>query len=66
MFNKDDNKFEGMTKEQLKEKLHILDYEIASSRNKKELKKLYKELELINKQIRKIKREEGEVKGRGR
>ena len=57
-FNKDKDKFEGMTKAQLKERLHILDYEIASSRSKRDLKKLYKEVELINKQIRKLKEQE--------
>lgn len=54
MFNRN-NKFEGMTKEQLKERLYIIDYEIASSRSKRELKKLYKEIELINKQLIKLK-----------
>ena len=64
MFNKENNKYEGMTKKQLKERLQILDYEIASSMSKKELKKYYKEIELINKQLRKIK--EKEIGRRGR
>ena len=54
MFNKKTQNFEGMTKEQLKERLHILDYEIASTRNKRQLKMYYKEIESIKKQLRKL------------
>ena len=62
-FSKDKDNFEGMTKEQLKERLHIIDYEIASLRSKRELKKYYKEIELINKQLRKL-REAEKIAGR--
>ena len=57
MFKKN-NKFEGMTKEELKERLHIIDYEIASSKSKRELRKFYKEIESINKQLTKLKEKE--------
>lgn len=57
-FSREKENFEGMTKKQLKERLQVLDYEVATIRNKKELKKFYKEIELINKQLRKLKEEE--------
>ena len=66
MFGREKNQFEGMTKSELKERLHIIDYEIASTKNKRQLKKFYKEIELINKQLRKIREEENIQMKRGR
>ena len=66
MFSREKNQFEGMTKSELKERLHIIDYEIASTKNKRQLKKFYKEIELINKQLRKIREEENIQMKRGR
>lgn len=66
MFSREKNQFEGMTKSELKERLHIIDYEIASTKNKRQLKKFYKEIELINKQLRKIREEEHNQMKRGR
>ena len=66
MFSREKNQFEGMTKSELKERLHIIDYEIASTKNKRQLKKFYKEIESINKQLRKIKEEENIQMKRGR
>ena len=66
MFGREKNQFEGMTKSELKERLHIIDYEIASTKNKRQLKKFYKEIELINKQLRKIREEEHIQMKRGR
>ena len=66
MFSREKNQFEGMTKSELKERLHIIDYEIASTKNKRQLKKFYKEIELINKQLRKIREEEHIQMKRGR
>ena len=66
MFSREKNQFEGMTKSELKERLHIIDYEIASTKNKRQLKKFYKEIESINKQLRKIKEEEHNQMKRGR
>ena len=48
MFSKKVNEYEGMTKEELKERLQIIDYEIASTRNKSKLKKFSKEAEMIS------------------
>ena len=66
MFGREKNQFEGMTKSELKERLHMIDYEIASTKNKRQLKKFYKEIESINKQLRKIKEEEHNQMKRGR
>lgn len=66
MFGREKNQFEGMTKSELKERLHMIDYEIASTKNKRQLKKFYKEIESINKQLRKIKEEENIQMKRGR
>jgi len=66
MFSREKNQFEGMTKSELKERLHIIDYEIASTKNKRQLKKFYKEIESINKQLIKIKEEEHNQMKRGR
>ena len=66
MFGREKNQFEGMTKSELKERLHMIDYEIASTKNKRQLKKFYKEIESINKQLRKIKEEEHIQMKRGR
>ena len=66
MFSREKNQFEGMTKSELKERLHIIDYEIASTKNKRQLKKFYKEIESINKQLRKIREEEHIQMKRGR
>lgn len=66
MFGREKNQFEGMTKSELKERLRIIDYEIASTKNKRQLKKFYKEIESINKQLRKIKEEEHNQMKRGR
>ena len=66
MFGREKNQFEGMTKSELKERLHMIDYEIASTKNKRQLKKFYKEIESINKQLRKIREEEHIQMKRGR
>lgn len=66
MFGREKNQFEGMTKSELKERLHMIDYEIASTESKRQLKKFYKEIESINKQLRKIKEEEHNQMKRGR
>lgn len=66
MFSREKSQFEGMTKSELKERLHIIDYEIASTKNKRQLKKFYKEIESINKQLRKIREEEHIQMKRGR
>jgi len=66
MFSREKNQFEGMTKSELKERLHIIDYEIASTKNKRQLKKFYKEIESINKQLIKIREEEHNQMKRGR
>ena len=66
MFGREKNQFEGMTKSELKERLHMIDYEIASTKNKRQLKKFYKEIESINKQLRKIREEENIQMKRGR
>ena len=66
MFGREKNQFEGMTKSELKERLRIIDYEIASTKNKRQLKKFYKEIESINKQLRKIREEEHIQMKRGR
>lgn len=66
MFGREKNQFEWMTKSELKERLHMIDYEIASTKNKRQLKKFYKEIESINKQLRKIKEEENIQMKRGR
>ena len=66
MFVREKNQFEGMTKSELKERLHMIDYEIASTKNKRQLKKFYKEIESINKQLRKIREEEHNQMKRGR
>ncbi len=66
MFGREKNQFEGMTKSELKERLHMIDYEIASTKNKRQLKKFYKEIESINKQLRKIREEEHNQMKRGR
>lgn len=66
MFSREKNQFEGMTKSELKERLRIIDYEIASTKSKRQLKKFYKEIESINKQLRKIREEEHNQMKRGR
>ena len=66
MFGREKNQFEGMTKSELKERLHMIDYEIASTKNKRQLKKFYIEIESINKQLRKIREEEHNQMKRGR
>lgn len=65
MFSKKVNEYEGMTKEELKERLQIIDYEIASTRNKSKLKKFSKEAEMISKELRKIRKTEQSVPVRG-
>lgn len=65
MFSKKVNEYEGMTKEELKERLQIIDYEIASTRNKSKLKKISKEAEMISKELRKIRKTEQSVPVRG-
>ena len=65
MFIKKVNEYEGMTKEELKERLQIIDYEIASTRNKSKLKKFSKEAEMISKELRKIRKTEQSVPVRG-
>ncbi len=65
MFSKKVNEYEGMTKEELKERLRIIDYEIASTRNKSKLKKFSKEAEMISKELRKIRKTERSVPVRG-
>lgn len=58
--------YSDKTKEELKEALKIIEYEIASTNDKRKLKQFYKKLEAINKELRRIKKEEYNVKGRGR
>ena len=58
MFNRRKSEYENMTKAQLKERLQVIPYEIASLKSKREIKKYYKEAELIRKQLGKIKQEE--------
>ena len=65
MFIKKVNEYEGMTKEELKERLQIIDYEIASTRNKSKLKKFSKDAEMISKELRKIRKTEQSVPVRG-
>ena len=55
MFSKKVNEYEGMTKEELKERLQ----------NKSKLKKFSKEAEMISKELRKIRKTEQSVPVRG-
>ena len=53
------------SKKELKERLQILDYEVASVKDKKKLRSFYKEIKEIKKELVRI-REEEKIVGRGR
>lgn len=63
MFFKKEFNFTGKTKEELKERLQVLNYEIATINDKRQLKNFYKEIKEIQKELRKIKEREN-ISGR--
>ena len=60
MFFKKESVYAGKSKQELKERLQVLNYEVATIKDKKQLKKFYKEIEEIQKELIRIRKEEKE------
>ena len=60
MFFNRESEYAGKSKDELKQRLQIINYEIATTNNKRQLKAFYKEIREIQRELRKIKEEENE------